>query len=312
MRLLLLTRAAWAPALLLLLLGSPASAQDFVPPDLTRFTGTWLWVESQGLVATSTPQVKGASRTLQLQSDLTYEFHQYQGTRDSLLCKGIFSVGESSETGGSEVVTTLDFDGWYETYEKRMLVSFEGPDTLDLVGVACASCPEHAFVRGRSALFTAEVRRGQGYRRGLWDGLSFELRPRDHGWEMTVLDSARGTENLARITTSAASGPDPRLLEGAQFRESSSRGAKGKASKDGPAWLKVRRFQFSRVSARKDAAGEGEDLDPPGHGTLTVEHLKLSKASAGTPQDIESIRFTTLIEEVRGWAGTAGTARDST
>ena len=104
----------------------------------------------------------------------------------------------------------------------------------------------------------------------------------------------------------------PRLLEGAQFRESSSRGAKGKASKDGPAWLKVRRFQFSRVSARKDAAGEGEDLDPPGHGTLTVEHLKLSKASAGTPQEIESIRFTTLIEEVRGWAGTAGTARDST
>src|SRR5438445_692853 len=83
--------------LLLLLLGSPASAQDFVPPDLTRFTGTWLWVESQGLVATSTPEVKGASRTLQLQSDLTYEFHQYQGTRDSLLCKGIFSVGESSE-----------------------------------------------------------------------------------------------------------------------------------------------------------------------------------------------------------------------
>ncbi|TMQ57297.1 MAG: hypothetical protein E6K75_07135 [Candidatus Eisenbacteria bacterium] len=280
MRLLLLTRAAWAAGLLLLLLGSPASAQDFVPPDLTRFTGTWLWVESQGLVATSTPQVKGASRTLQLQSDL--------------------------------MVTTLDFDGWYETYEKRMLVSFEGPDTLDLVGVACASCPEHAFVRGRSALFTAEVRRGQGYRRGLWDGLSFELRPRDHGWEMTVLDSARGTENLARITTSAASGPDPRLLEGAQFRESSSRGAKGKASKDGPAWLKVRRFQFSRVSARKDAAGEGEDLDPPGHGTLTVEHLKLSKASAGTPQEIESIRFTTLIEEVRGWAGTAGTARDST
>ena len=56
MRLLLLTRAAWAPALLLLLLGSPASAQDFVPPDLTRFTGTWLWVESQGLVATSTPR----------------------------------------------------------------------------------------------------------------------------------------------------------------------------------------------------------------------------------------------------------------
>src|SRR5205814_3274953 len=212
---------------LALFLAGSARAQDFVPPDLTRYMGTWLWHDSQGLVATSTPEVKGASRTLFLHSDLTYDFHQRTGTRDSTLCKGIFSVGESSERDRDEVTATLDFDGWYEPYEHRMVVNFEGPDTL-VMAATCSSCPVHTFVRGQSTLFSAEVKRGQPYSRELWDGLVFELRPQELGWEMAIADSDRPAGNILQITTSAASGP-PRLLESAQLRDAFARKDKGNA-----------------------------------------------------------------------------------
>jgi hypothetical protein len=287
-----------------LFLAGAARAQDFVPPDLTRFTGTWLWIESQGLVATSTPEVKGASRTLFLHPDLTYEFLQRVGTRDSTLCKGIFSVGESSETGASgDVVTTFDLDGWYEPYEKRMVVDFDGPDTLIMAGVACASCPQHVFARGQSALFSAEVKRGHAYRRELWDGLVFELRPLDLGWEMVLVDSLRPTENRLEITTSAASGP-PRLLDGAQLRDAFARKGKGKGKAgggDAEAWRKTRRFQFYRQPERQDTSEEEEDRDPaPGRGVLTVERAKIAPAKAGKLEAIESMGFRVLIEEARG------------
>jgi len=246
--------------------------------------------------------VKGASRTLFLHPDLTYEFHQRTGTRDSTLCRGIFSVGESSEIGGSgDVVTTFDLDGWYEPYEKRMVVDFDGPDTLIMAGVACASCPQHVFVRGQSALFHAEVRRGQAYRRELWGGLVFELRPKDLGWEMTLVDSLRPTENRLEITTSAASGP-PRLLDGAQLRDAFARKGKVKSGGGDPeAWRKTRRFQFDRQPARRDTSEDEEDRDPaPGRGVLTVERVKLAPGKAGKPEAIESMGFRVLIEEVRG------------
>jgi len=292
--------ALLATPLLALPLADPASAQDFVPPDLTRFTGTWLWIESQGLVVTSTPEVKGASRALFLHPDLTYEFHQRSGTRDSVLCKGIFSVGESSETGGGgDVLTTFDFDGWYEPYEKRMVVDFDGLDTLILAGVACASCPQHVFVRGQSALFHAEAKRGQAFRRELWDGLVFELRPKDSGWEMAVVDSLRPTENRVEITTSAATGPDPRMLEGPQLSDAFARKGKNSGG-DTDAWRKTRRFQFYRQPARKDTSEVGADRDPaPGRGVLTVERVKLAPASTGKQDAIESMAFTALIEEER-------------
>jgi hypothetical protein len=294
-------RLAQTAALLALFLAGSARAQDFVPPDLTRFTGTWLWIESQGLVVTSTPQVKGASRTLFLHPDLTYEFHQRTGTRDSTLCRGIFSVGESSEVGANETVTTFDLDGWYEPYEKRMVVDFDGPDTLIMTGVACASCPQHVFVRGQSALFHAEVRRGQAYRRELWGGLVFELRPKDLGWEMAVADSARPKENRLEITTSAVPGPDPRVLDGAQLRDAFARKGKGKTGGgDSEARLKTRRFQFYRQPARRDTLEDEEDRDPaPGRGVLTVERVKLAPAKGGKPGAIESMGFTALIEEER-------------
>ena len=304
MRLLLLNRLARTAALFALFLAGSARAQDFVPPDLTRFTGTWLWTESQGLVVTSTPEVKGASRTLFLRPDLTYEFHQRVGTRDSTLCRGIFSVGESSETGGSgDVVTTFDLDGWYEPYEKRMVVDFDGPDTLIMAGVGCASCPQHVFARGQSALFSAEVKRGHAYRRELWDGLVFELRPLELGWEMVLADSLRPTENRLEITMSAASGP-PRLLDGAQLRDAFVRKGKGKGKTgggDAEAWRKTRHFQFYRQPARQDSSEEEEDRDPaPGRGVLTVERVKLAPGKAGKPEAIESMGFRVLIEEVRG------------
>ena len=295
---------------------------------MTRFTGTWLWVESQGVVATSTPEVKGAARTLILNPDLTYEFHHRQGTRDSILCKGIFSVGESSEIGGGYTTYSLDFDSWYEPYEKHMSVTFEGPDTLDLIGVPCASCPEHTFVRGRTALFSAEVIRGQPYRRELWDGLRFELRPRELGWEMAVLDSVRPKENLAQIRTSTADGPDPRLLEGWHFRSVAPGAGKRDPGKgDWGAWLKTRVFQFSRdparglpppspAAAKAPAAGGAEDAiededevdPPPGRGVLTVESVKLGPAAEGAREGIETMRFTVAIEEAlsREVPGTKG------
>ena len=276
-------RLALMAALLALPLAGSARAQDFVPPDLTRYMGTWLWIESQGVVATSTPDVKGASRTLFLHPDLTYEFHQRTGTRDSTLCKGIFSVGESSERDDDEVWTTLDFDGWHEPYEKRMVVNFDGPDTL-VLAAACPSCPQHIFLRGQSTLFSAEVKLGQPYRRDLWDGLVFELRSRAEGWEMAIVDSVHPGENRVEITTSAASGTDPRILDGAHLRD-----------------VKTRRFRFSREPAPKDTTQDEEDRDPPpGRGVLTVERVKLAPARGGKQGAIESMQFRILIEEARG------------
>ncbi len=276
----------------------PASAEDFVPPDLTRFMATWLWAESQGIVTISNPETKGATRTLELHPDLTYEFHQCQGTRDSILCKGIFSVGESSENATGEVVTTLDFDGWYEPYEKRMVAAFEGPDTLDLAGVPCVSCPQHMFVRGKSALFGTAVKRGESYRHELWDGLSFELRPKPSGWEMALVDSAMPKENQIQMTLSGALQQIPRVLEGEQFREGAAPKTKGKAQAEEP-WLNSRRFVFSRGPMKQDSTAYGDREPQPGRGLFTVEQVKLARA-AGSQGAIESMRFKVLIQEARG------------
>src|SRR2546427_6399155 len=62
-----------------------AAEPEAALPDIGRYFDTWLWVKSEGFVATSTPETKGAARTLVLNPDLTYELHQRRDTRDSVL-----------------------------------------------------------------------------------------------------------------------------------------------------------------------------------------------------------------------------------
>ncbi len=258
---------------------------EFQVPDMGLFLGTWLWRSSEGMVVVSTPQTKGASRTLILNPDLTYEYHQRRGTRDSVLCEGRFSYSEQTVTGGV-AVSFLDFENWFESYEHRMFAGFEGPDSLHLVGEPCNACPEHLFVRGRSASFGAAVKRGEPFRRDLWDGLRFELRPLAHGWEVVVGDTTRPGENLARLTPSLLV-PDP----------------------DAP--RKNRDFVFSRevgkdLPAKEEAPddhGHGVESEPKGGwGTLTVEDLTPDPGARGGKAGVESMRFRVAIEEMRGRA----------
>jgi len=204
---------AWG---LLLLLAHTAPARgggaSDVIPDIGRFFDTWLWVKSEGLVATSDPETKGAARTLILNPDLTYEFHQRRDTRDSVLCRGRYYFSEESG-GGRETTDFLDFEGWFERYEHRMRADFSGRDTLLLAGEACENCPEHTFVRGRTASFQGVVKRGERFQRGLWDGLRLELDPIELGWNIVVRDTTRAEENLARLTP-PLHGPNPRDIEG--------------------------------------------------------------------------------------------------
>src|SRR5205814_3647534 len=101
--------------------------------------------------------------------------------------------------GGGQTTDHLDFGGWFEAYEHRMEAEFDGPDTLLLAGDPCENCPEHTYVRGRSATFEDSARAGQPYRRALWDGLRFELTPIDRGWRIAVRDSAHPDLDLASL-----------------------------------------------------------------------------------------------------------------
>jgi hypothetical protein len=188
---------AWS--LLLLALASPApGAETSVVPDIGRYFDTWLWVKSEGMMATSTPETRGAARTLILNSDLSYEYQQRRGAADSLLCSGRYYFSE--ESGEGRLPTDfLDFEGWFEPYEHRMTTDFLGRDTLFLVGDRCDNCPEHMFVRGRTAAFEGSVTRGTRFRHDLWDGLALELDPTEGGWEICVRDSTHPPGDLARL-----------------------------------------------------------------------------------------------------------------
>lgn len=255
----------------------------FVVPDIGRFMGTWLWRSSDGLVSVSSPWTKGASRTLVLNPDLTYEYHQRRDTRDSVLCQGRFSFSEQTDIGG-EPTNYLAFENWFESYEKQMYADFEGPDTLHLIGDPCKSCPEHVFVRGRTATFEGGVKQGEGFHRDLWDGLRFELKPLDTGWEIAVRDTTRPGENLARLTPSL-------LVPGPPV----------------PAQAK-REFIFSRevgksIPGKGTAPGATEDeiqnVRWDGNGVLTIEKLYFEDRWYGGSSST-SIGFTVAIEERRG------------
>jgi hypothetical protein len=311
----ILRRFAVTGSLVLLLAGtapvtaaradSPEAAPDpSVLPDFGRYLDTWLWVESQGLVAASTPGTKGAARTLVMNPDLTYEFHQRRGTRDSLLCGGRFSVSEQSTIGG-DPFDFLEFEGWVEPYERRMEASFDGPDTLTLLGEKCQNCPEHTFVRGRSAIFGGSVKRGEPFRRDLWDGLRLELDPIDLGWEIVLRDSARPRENLARLTPPSHSIPKPRSIEGWNLREAHPGPGAGIVN----APQATREFIFSREvgktipGAGADSAAtewEIERVGNQGRGVLAIEEMRLRPGVSSDRAGIESMRFTVAIEEVRG------------
>jgi hypothetical protein len=277
------------PFLLLLLAASaPAASPDAsVVPDIGRYFDTWLWVKSEGMVATSTPETRGAARTLILNSDLSYEFHQRRDTRDSVVCRGRFYFSEESGEGNTPT-DYLDFEGWFEPYEHRMTTDFVGRDTLTLAGDPCENCPEHMFVRGRTATFEASVTRGDHYRRGLWDGLALELDPTEGGWEICIRDSTRPSEDLARLTPPFHSLPDPRDI-------------------DASAPQRSRRFIFSREVGRsiRPAGSSGEvtedevaRVEDSGRGALDIEDMVLTPPKKGERAKIQSMRFRVAIEEV--------------
>jgi len=294
-----------------LLLSAPVSSSadapgSFTVPDYNRFMGSWLWIKTEGATAVSDPETKRASRTLFLNPDLTYELHQRRDTRDSLLCRGNFLFSEESGAGGAQ--DFVQFEGWFEPYERRMNVELDGPDTLLMVGDGCESCPEHTYVRGRSAAFEGEVTRGARFERDLWDGLRFELEPIGLGWEIAVRDTARPEENLARLTPPFHFVPNPRVIEGWHFRNKANTGPnRGDVNAPGTA----RDFIFSRQVGKSiqgpDAdrvvtEEEVERVKNEGRGVLTIESMKIGAAGPGERAGMESMRFTVVIEEARGGA----------
>ena len=285
-------------------LGAAAPAPpDAVVPDIGRYFDTWLWVKSEGDVATSTPETKGAARTLILNSDLSYEYHQRRDAADSLLCRGRYYFSEESREG-SIPADFLDFEGWFEPYEHRMTTEFVGRDTLLLVGDRCENCPEHTFVRGRTTTFTGSVTRGDRFRRVLWDGLALELDPTEGGWEICIRDSTRPTEDLARLTP-PLHGPNPRDIEGWHFRDRpNTRPNHG----DVNAPQRSREFIFSREVGRSiqptDSSGEVTEeevarVEQSGRGALDIEDLVLAPTKQGEQAEIQSMRFRIAVEEVR-------------
>ncbi|HZI89230.1 MAG TPA: hypothetical protein VFD83_02130, partial [Candidatus Polarisedimenticolia bacterium] len=264
-------------------------------PDLERYFGTWLWLKSDGMNATSTPETKGAARTLVLNSDFTYELHQRRDASDSVLCRGIYNFSEESSHG----ITTdfLDFQGWFESYEHRMTADFVGPDTLLLSGDRCENCPEHTYLRGRSALFEGTLSQGQPYRHDLWDGLRFELVPSDYGWRIAIRDTSRKDDDLASLTPPYHFVPNPRDVEGWHFRDKVN------------APQRVREFIFSPEVGRTIAASgstaeitedEVERVRARGRGVLVIEDLSLTEPAKNEKAGIRSMRFRVAIEETRG------------
>ncbi len=274
-----------------------------VVPDISRYFDTWLWVKSEGTVAVSDPTTRGAARTLILNPDLTYEFHQRHDTRDSVLCQGRFLF---SEEAGVDADTTdfLDFEGWFESYERRMSAEFFGPDTLDLAGEGCDNCPEHTFVRGRTTSFDGSVHRGERFQRDLWDGLRMALEPTEEGWEIVVRDTTRPEENLARLTPPLHFA-NPRDIDGWHFRNQANAGP-NQGNVNAP--QRARDFIFSRRvgrsiqpagTEREVTEADIERVGQEGRGVLIIEDLVLTPPARGEKAGIESMRFSAAIEEVR-------------
>ena len=282
-----------------------SNSTDMVVPDLTRYFGTWLWVKSDGLVSVSTPETRGAERTLILNPDLSYELHQRRDARDSLLCRGTWLFSE--ETSGGATVRYVDFGGWFEKYEHHMSVEFDGADTLLLAGDPCENCPEHTYVRGRTATFEDSVRAGQTYRRALWGGLVFELEPSELGWRIAVRDTTRPAEDLASLTPPFHFAPNPRDIEGWTFRNKQNTGP-NLGDVDAPG--EAREFIFSPEVGRSipspDSVGTSgmtvEMLDrvgARGRGVLEVERPILTPPAQGERAGILSMRFRVAIQEAR-------------
>lgn len=254
-------------------------------------------------MAESNPETKGARRCLVLKPDLTYEFHQRRATRDTVLCQGRYMLSEQTGPEGGET-DILEFDGWYEPYEKSMVADFDAPDTLRLIGYPCDNCPDHTFVRGEVATIHGDVTSGQTVRFDLWDGLRVELVPIALGWEIAVRDTTRPDENLARLTPPLHTVPNPRLIEGRHFRNAANTGPH---DGDVNAPQDERVFIFSREVGRTvqgPAAGhavteeEVERVGEEGRGVLTIEEMKLREPRAGDKAGIEWMKFTVAIEAV--------------
>jgi len=286
----------------------PGGAESAAVPDIGRYFDTWLWVKSEGIVATSTPETRGAARTLILNPDLSYEFHQRRDTRDSILCRGRFGFSEETAPGkGSVPVDYLDFEGWFESYEHRMSADFVGPDTLLLAGDGCENCPEHTFVRGRTASFEGSVRQGESYRHDLWDGLRFELQPGDLGWRIAIRDTTRKDQPLTALTP-PLHGPNDCDIEGWHFRNQANTGPN---QGDVNAPQRSREFIFSRelgksipfpVSSMDVTVEQVDRVAQQGRGALDIEDLVLTPPKPGQQAGIQSMRFKVAIEEVRSRA----------
>ena len=283
----------------------PTNAADesaFQIPDFARVFGTWLWLRTDGIAAISTPETRGARRRLVLKPDYTYQFRHRTVERDSLLCRGLYSLSEQSGTQGRAILL-IEFEGWIEPYEKSMLVDFESEGVVHLVGYPCENCPEHTFARGRAATIEGEVKRGERFQADLWEGVRFELNPTELGWGIAVRDTSRPQENLARLTPPLHGEANPRLIEGWHFRN---KAGTGPNLGDGNAPGTVRDFIFSPDVGRT-IQGPGSEEPPTedevvrvaaaGRGTLVIREMKLGEPVPGRRAWIESMRFSLDVEE---------------
>jgi len=74
--------------------------------------------------------------------------------------------------------------------------------------------------------FTGSLKAGKTFKRSFGGRFIFSLEPIDSGWEICVYERGR-TENLARLTRPLHFVPNPRYIEGWNFRSENKAGPNG-------------------------------------------------------------------------------------
>lgn len=127
----------YACGVLALLLSAQASAPahaDFHADSAAVF-GAWKWVRTYGglLGANNTPPSTGWSRTLFIRRDGTYAFWEQDSVANYVLCSGEITIHPSKHSsieGGPKASLWVDLTGWWDDFEKRLLVAFLGRDGM--------------------------------------------------------------------------------------------------------------------------------------------------------------------------------------
>jgi hypothetical protein len=141
---------------------STSGAPPLRPADATKamedssaLFGTWRWVRTGGGMfgANLTPPSSGWSRLLTFHKDGSYVFSEHDSVANYLLCRGRSKVDlcELRPFRTRSVTLCIDLEGWWWSFERRQLVSFQGRDTImtypGAYNMVVADASAHTFVR---------------------------------------------------------------------------------------------------------------------------------------------------------------------